>query len=340
MPITEQQVRNILRQVRYPGYTRDIVSFGFVKDIQISDHDLLVHLEVPSTNPNAVAQIKADVETALKTLPGLRRLTVQASSPATAAAAGLPSQKPLEGVRHTVAIGSGKGGVGKTTVAVNLACALQELGLRVGLLDADIYGPSVPKMVGTLEPPTISGNWILPVERHGLKLMSMALLIEPHQAVIWRGPMIMKAMQQFLHEVRWAPLDILLVDLPPGTGDAQISLAQLARLDGAVVVSTPQEVATEVVRRGLTMFDKVNIRILGVIENMSYYICPHCGQRDELFGHNGTEHLGIPVLFRLPLSTEIRTCADQGTPLVRARPDSAVARAFREGAGRLWELLQ
>jgi ATP-binding protein involved in chromosome partitioning len=252
----------------------------------------------------------------------------------------LPPAQRIEGVKHVIAVGSGKGGVGKSTVAVNLACALQALGLKVGLLDADIYGPTVPKMLGALDEPTVTGEKINPVEKYGLKLMSMALLMDPSQAVIWRGPMIMKTMQQFIREVNWAPLDVLVVDLPPGTGDAQISLSQLLVLDGAVVVTTPQEVAMEVVRRGLTMFEKVNVRVLGLVENMSYYVCPHCGGRDEVFGHDGARQLGVPVLFRLPLNAEVRACGDRGEPLLRALPKSDAAQAFQQGAETIWRQLQ
>lgn len=340
MPITEQQVRDALRQVRFPGYSRDIVSFGFVKSIRVGGGDMEVILEVNTRDPSVQAQIQAESEAVLKRLPGAQRVVVSMTVPSAPPSAGVPEPKPVEGVRRVVAIGSGKGGVGKSTVVVNLACALQERGLRVGLLDADIYGPSLPKMLGTLEPPAMAGDRIVPIEKYGLRLMSMALLIEPGQAVIWRGPMIMKAMQQFLHEVAWAPLDVLLVDLPPGTGDAQISLAQLVRMDGAVVVTTPQEVATEVVRRGLTMFEKVHVRVLGLIENMSYYVCPRCGHRDEVFGRDGAQQLGVPVLFQLPLSSEIRASGDRGEPLVRAQPHSEMAQAFRKGAEALWKLLQ
>jgi len=339
MPLTESQVLDALRRVRFPGYSRDIVSFGFVKSVAVSGADVRVALELTTREPSAAELIRRETESVLRALPGVGAVKVELAT-AAAVVSSVPTPQRVEGVRYVVAIGSGKGGVGKSTVAVNLACALQELGLKVGLLDADIYGPTVPKMLGALEEPTVTADRINPVERFGLKLMSMALLLEPGQAVIWRGPMIMKALQQFTQEVQWAPLDILLVDLPPGTGDAQISLSQLLALDGAVIVTTPQEVAREVVRRGLTMFEKVNVRVLGLIENMSYYVCPHCGARDEVFGCDGARELGVPVLFRLPLNADIRACGDRGEPLVRAMPSSAAARAFREGAEKLWRQLQ
>jgi len=345
MPLTEQQVLDALRQVRFPGYSRDIVSFGFVKSVAVTGGDVRVLMELATRDPSAAAQIQCEVENALRALPGVGHVTVQVAASRLAATAppvagGLPTPQRIEGVKRVIAIGSGKGGVGKSTVAVNLACALQELGLKVGLLDADIYGPTVPKMLGAIDEPSVAGDRINPVEKYGLKLMSMALLLDRSQAVIWRGPMIMKVIQQFTHEVNWAPLDVLLVDLPPGTGDAQISLSQLLVLDGAVIVTTPQEVAMDVVRRGLTMFEKVNVRVLGLIENMSYYVCPHCGQRDEVFGHDGARQLGVTVLFRLPLNTEIRACGDRGEPVLRAMPSSAAAVAFRQGAETIWRQLQ
>ncbi|MBM3860218.1 MAG: Mrp/NBP35 family ATP-binding protein [Verrucomicrobia bacterium] len=339
MPLTEQQVRDALRQVHFPGYSRDIVSFGFVKSVAIAGGDVRVAVELTTRDASVAAQIQREAEAALRALPGVGEVSIQLA-PTQPPPAGVPTPQRIEGVRRVIAIGSGKGGVGKSTVAVNLACALQQRGLKVGLLDADIYGPSAPKMLGTLAQPTVTADRIDPVEKHGLKLISMALLLDPSQAVIWRGPMIMKVLQQFTHEVNWAPLDVLLVDLPPGTGDAQISLSQLLALDGAVVVTTPQEVAMEVVRRGLTMFEKVNVPVLGLIENMSYYVCPHCGERDEVFGHDGARQLGVPVLFRLPLNTEIRACGDRGEPIVLARPDSETAAAFRKGAETLWRRLE
>lgn len=339
MPLTEQQVLDALRRVHFPGYSRDIVSFGFVKSVAVTGSNVRVSVELTTRDPAVAAQVQREAESAVRAVPGVGDVSVQLAA-AQPVVTGVPAPQRIEGVKRVIAIGSGKGGVGKSTVAVNLACALQTLGLKVGLLDADIYGPTVPKMLGAIEEPSVTGDRINPVEKHGLKLMSMALLLDPSQAVIWRGPMIMKAIQQFTQDVNWAPLDVLLVDLPPGTGDAQISLSQLVALDGAVIVTTPQEVAMEVVRRGLTMFEKVNVRVLGLIENMSYYVCPHCGGRDEVFGHDGARQLGVPVLFRLPLNTEIRACGDRGEPVLRAMPTSEAARAFREGAERIWRQLQ
>jgi ATP-binding protein involved in chromosome partitioning len=351
-PLSEERVREALQQVRFPGFSRDIVSFGLVKSISVTgSNDVTVALQVASRDPEAPNKIVAEAEAALKSLPGAGRVRVEISvqqpppQPGAMAGAASPMSPPrIEGVKHVVAVGSGKGGVGKSTVAVNLACALSGLGRRVGVMDADIYGPSVPKMMGTLQRPTISDERLDPVENFGLKLMSMALLLDSASPVIWRGPMIMKAIQQFSRAVNWGALDALVVDLPPGTGDAQLSLAQTIALDGGVIVTTPQDVALEVARRGIAMFEKVNVRILGIIENMSWYVCPHCGKRDDVFGHGGgrqeAQRLGAPFLGEIPLYTEIRICSDKGLPVVVASPSSEPARAFRQCAEALLEQLE
>jgi len=347
-PLSEERVRETLRQVKFPGFSRDIVSFGLVRAVTVTpDNDVSLALEVTTRDPAVPQQIQREAEAALRSLPGIGEVQIQMiaqqpAQPAPGAPAGMASTK-LPGVKYAVAVGSGKGGVGKSTVAVNLACALGGMGLKVGLLDADIYGPSVPKMLGTLTRPTVTDEKLDPIEKFGLRIMSMALLLEPDQAVIWRGPMIMKAIEQFCRSVNWGALDVLLVDLPPGTGDAQISLAQIIALDGGVIVTTPQEVAMEVVRRGLVMFEKVNVRILGLIENMSYYSCPHCGRSDDIFGHGAArteaEHLGVPLLGEVPLNSIVRECGDRGEPVVLAVPASPAAAAFKQCAAAVWEQL-
>ena len=349
-PITEQQVRETLRKIHFPGFSRDIVSFGIVKSVVVGpDRDVRVALEVSTQDPSVPQKIRSDVSAELQKLEGIGAVSIDLLSPppatrpgaATAAAGGPPR---IAGVRHAIAIGSGKGGVGKSTAAVNLACALVQAGYRIGVMDADIYGPSVPKMMGTVERPSITNERLDPVEMFGLKLMSMALLMDRDAPVIWRGPMIMKAIQQFTHAVNWGELDVLLVDLPPGTGDAQLSLAQTVALDGGVIVTTPQDVALEVARRGIAMFEKVNVRILGILENMSYYVCPHCSQRDDIFGHGGAQHeaerLEVPLLGEIPLYTNVRVCGDQGLPIVAAEPDSPPARAFRAAAEAVMQRLK
>jgi ATP-binding protein involved in chromosome partitioning len=339
-PPTEAQVRAALQTVKFPGFSRDIVSFGLVKSITIGDA-ITVALHVVTRDAQVPAQLEHDVTAALKSF-GKIKVEITAQQPPTqgqvplAGSTGGAIRPGIPGVKHIVAVASGKGGVGKSTVAVNLACALSQLDQRVGLMDADIYGPSVPKMMGKLDRPTITGEKLDPVENFGLKMMSMGLLLDGGSPVIWRGPMIMKAIQQFSLAVNWGTLDTLVVDLPPGTGDAQLSLVQTIALDGGVIVTTPQDVALDVARRGIQMFEKVNVRILGIVENMSYYVCPHCAKHDDIFGHGGgrqeAERLEVPFLGEVPLFTEIRICGDKGVPVVLAAPQSEAAQAFRRCA--------
>lgn len=345
--ITEEQVRTALATVKFPGLNRDIVNFGFVKAIHLgADNAVQVVLQVATRDTAVPLQIREAAVEAVSALPGVGRVRVQlADVPVPAAPTPLPGMGPprIAGVKYVVAVGSGKGGVGKSTVAVNLAVALSGMKLKVGLLDADIYGPTVPKMLGGLVRPTVTGEMLDPVDRFGVRFMSMALLLDPGQAVIWRGPMISKAIEQFCRQVSWGELDVLLVDLPPGTGDAQLSLTQLIALDGAVIVTTPQEVAMEVVRRGLAMFAKVNVKVLGLVENMSHYACPHCGKTDDIFGRGGaraeTERLAVPLLGEIPLNGEVRRCGDEGKPVTLALPESETAAAFRKCAAAVWQHL-
>ena len=351
-PLNEDQIRAALRQVKFPGFNRDIVSFGLVKSISITgNNDATIALHIVTRDEAAPAQIKRDTAAALGALPGIGLIDVQITTerPQQAPSSNAPGAAPpaapkLPGIKHIIAIGSGKGGVGKSTVAVNLAAALAQLNQHVGLLDADIYGPSIPKMLGTGERPTISDDKLDPVEKFGLKIMSMALLLDNDQPVVWRGPMVHKAVQEFTHAVNWGTLDILLVDLPPGTGDVQLSLAQIIALDGGVVVTTPQDVALEVARRGIAMFEKVNVKLLGIIENMSFYVCPHCGKHDDVFGHGGgrreAARLHAPFLGEVPLFTDIRVCGDKGQPIVIAEPQSPPAIAFRHCAEALLNQLE
>jgi ATP-binding protein involved in chromosome partitioning len=335
--LTEDQIKDALKSVKYPGYSRDIVSFGLVKQLAVNEGAVSVSLQLTTANPQAAQQLKQDAESALRAVPGVKSVYVEVKQPATAPSAATPGsqfapQAKVPGLNRIVAIASGKGGVGKSTVSVNLACALQHLGKKVGLLDCDIYGPSIPLMMGVHAKPTISPDEkMVPPSGHGVKVMSMGLLVDGDQPVIWRGPMIVKTIQQFFGAVEWGTLDYLLVDLPPGTGDAQLTLCQTVPLDGGVIVTTPQEASLGVVRKGIAMFQKVNVPILGIVENMSYFTTP-TGERVEIFGHGGgrgeAERQGFGFLGEVPLFTEIREAGDQGVPLVVSAPDEAPAQAF------------
>jgi ATP-binding protein involved in chromosome partitioning len=333
--LTEDDIKKALQAVKYPGYSRDIVSFGLVKQIATKNGAVSVSMQLTSSNPDAAQQIKAESERVLKALPGVSAVHVEVKLQPGAQAAQSPwsQQSKVPGIRRVVAVASGKGGVGKSTVSVNLACGLQHLGAAVGLLDCDIYGPSIPLMMGTREKPRVSDDetMLFPVVAHGIKLMSMGFLLQDDQPVIWRGPMINKTIGQFLHGVLWDELDFLLVDLPPGTGDAQLSLCQTVPLDGGVIVTTPQEASLGVVRKGIAMFEKVNVPILGIVENMSYFTAPS-GERVEIFGHGGgrleAERQGIPFLGEVPIFTEIREGGDHGLPVVVSGPDKPAGQAF------------
>ena len=345
---TEDQAREALKQVKYPGFTRDIVSFGIVKQIAVSGSDVTVTMQLTASDTKAGDRIRADAEQALRQLPGVGRVSVEMSVQAAAQAPAGHSaieKRRVPGVARIVAVASGKGGVGKSTVAVNLACALAQMGLKTGLMDCDIYGPSVPLMMNVHERPSASDNeHINPLTNHGVKLMSIGFLVEGDTPVIWRGPMIMKAVQQFIHNVNWAPLDVLLVDLPPGTGDAQLSLAQVTELDGGVIVTTPQDASLGVVRRGIGMFQKVNVPITGIIENMSYFVCPHCNTRAEIFAHGGgraeAQRQSVPFLGEVPIYPEIRAGGDSGRPVVVSAPQSPAAKAFTDIARALIERIK
>ncbi len=345
--ITEEQIKAALRAVKYPGFSRDITSFGLIKQVAVNGGAVSVQMDLNSSNREAAQQIKSDSETVLRALPGVTNVFVEVKT--TAPTQGQPAQSPWTGqarmprVKHVVAVASGKGGVGKSTVSVNLSCALKLLGLRVGLLDCDIYGPSIPLMMGVHEKPTVSADdKLVPPENYGVKLMSMGFLIEGDNPVIWRGPMITKTIQQFITTVAWGDLDFLLVDLPPGTGDAQLSLCQTVPLDGGIIVTTPQEASLGVVRKGIGMFHKVNVPILGIVENMSYFTTPD-GQRHEIFGHGGgrseAARQETSFLGEIPLFTEIREGGDRGVPITVSNPNSAPAQAFIQIAEALRDKL-
>ena len=342
--LSQETILESLKAVKYPGFSRDIVSFGLVKDISIANGTVNVTMQLTSANPDAARQIQTEAGRVLKTLPGVNQVHVEVRQPATSQNAPtnpFTNQKGVPGVKRVIAVASGKGGVGKSTVAANLACALTHLGATVGLLDCDIYGPSIPLMMGVHEKPTVSADErLVPPVAHGVKVMSIGLLLTDGQPVIWRGPMIAKTIQQFLFAVEWGGLDFLLVDLPPGTGDAQLSLCQTVPLDGGVIVTTPQEASLGVVRKGIAMFQKVNVPILGIVENMSFFTAPN-GERVEIFGHGGgraeAARQNVPFLGEVPIFTEIREGGDRGMPVVVSAPNHAAGKAFIQIADTLCE---
>jgi ATP-binding protein involved in chromosome partitioning len=330
--ITEQQVLGALSQVDEPELHRDLVSLKMIKDIKILND--AVNFTIVLTTPACPlrSQIESEAKAAVAAL-GAKQVNIKWD-------ANVPSDARITGrlnipVRSTIAVASGKGGVGKTTVSVNLAVALAQMGAKVGLMDADVYGPNIPIMMGINEQPhATKDQHILPLEAYGVKLMSMGFLVPPEQAVIWRGPMLHSAIRQFLSDVDWGDLDYLVIDLPPGTGDAQLTLAQSVPLTGGVVVATPQDVALADVVKGIAMFQKLEVPVLGVVENMSYFLCPHCGERTDIFAHGGAQKMaekyGAPFLGEIPLDVAIRVGGDTGKPVTAAQPDSAYAQAFKK----------
>lgn len=350
---TRDQVLEALKTVRFPGLSRDIVSFNFVRELRVEEGNVSFIVHFQTENPAIGEQIVREAEAAVRALPGVSSVDVKLEvvpkgSTPPPQAGGAPQGDPqiLSQVRYKIAIASGKGGVGKSTVSTNLALALRALGNTVGLLDADIYGPSQQMMLGIEGRPQVDeqDEKIIPMERHGVKTMSLGLITDPDTPVIWRGPMVMKALDQFLRDVKWGELDYMLIDLPPGTGDAQLTLTQKVALTGAVIVTTPQDVALIDARKGLAMFRKVNVPVLGIIENMSYFICRHCGQREEIFGHGGgrktAQMLNVPFLGEIPIDPKVVVGGDSGEPIVSLDPSSPAALAFVELARQIVEAME
>lgn len=370
MSVTIEQVRDALSRVASPQGA-PLAEAGVLSEIIINDGKVFFSINVDAAEAKAWEDVRARADAAVRALPGVTSsmiaLTAEHKPGPTAGAPpqarrGVPPasahrapqaphgspmarQAPVEGVRAIIAVASGKGGVGKSTTALNLALGLRDLGLRVGVLDADIYGPSMPKLTGIREKPQLNdAKRMIPISRFGLAIMSIGFLVEEETPMIWRGPMVMSAITQMLREVEWGALDVMVVDMPPGTGDAQLTLAQQVPLQGAIIVSTPQDLALIDARRGLAMFTRVNVPVLGIVENMSYFQCPHCGTRSDIFGHGGARHeadkLGVPFLGEVPLHMQIRATSDAGTPLVESEPDGDHAAAYRAIASAIRDRLK
>ena len=338
-----------LKRVHYPGSRRDIVTLGLVGKVQIQDDSVVVHVRASSVKEDVLRHLRGRITQELTAVPGIDHVHIhafaaQAGQDAPTGATpqagnrAVRERADIPGVRRILAVASGKGGVGKSTLAVNLALALETLGNTVGLLDADVYGPSIPLMMGTDAVPRAGQNKkIHPVEKYGVQLISMGFFLDDQSPVIWRGPIVMSIVRQFLREVVWNDLDYLIVDLPPGTGDVALTLAQEVPLHGGLIVTTPQDVALHDVQRGIAMFKQVNVPILGVVENMSYYRCPACGERDEVFGHGGAHKTGLPVVGEIPLVEDVRARGDAGKPLLVSDADHPAAQAFLGIARRVAE---
>ena len=349
--INEQQILDTLKSVK--DGEQDIVTAGMVSGLQIKDGHVAFAIEVDAARGAELEPLRKQAEKAVHDLDGVLSATVvlTAETTGSGAAGGGAEHHPagtgphailMPGVKSIIAVASGKGGVGKSTTAVNLALALSAQGLKVGILDADIYGPSIPRMLGVSgEPQSSDGKTLDPMEGHGIKCMSMGFLIEEETPVIWRGPMAQTALQQMMRDINWGSLDVLVVDMPPGTGDVQLTMAQQVPLTGAVIVSTPQDIALADARRGLNMFRKVDVPVFGIVENMSYFACPHCGERTEIFSHGGAREeaklLSVDFLGEIPLDIDIRVTSDGGDPIVASQPDSEHAKAYRAIAETVWE---
>ncbi len=337
--LTEDAVLRALTAVQDPDLHRDIVDLGFVKNLRIDGPAVAFTIELTTPACPVKDQMKAEAEQAVLALPDVDRVDIEMSAQVTSSRPSYEDRPAIPGVKNVIAVSSGKGGVGKSTVAVNLACALHQTGARTGILDADLYGPNIPMMLGVSGQPMVQGKRILPFERDGIQAISIGLLVPDDQPVVWRGPMLHSAIKQFLFDVDWNNLDYLVVDLPPGTGDAQLSLAQQAHIMGAVVVTTPQDVSVHDVRKAIRMFETVKVPILGVVENMSYFSPPGSDERYHIFGKGGGQRIesefGVKLLGQLPIDLAVREGGDSGSPVTLTHPDSEIAAAFREVAGQV-----
>jgi ATP-binding protein involved in chromosome partitioning len=373
-PVLKERVLDALKHVKGPNLSGDIVSLGLVSEVVIRGGKVYFAISVDPARASELEALRQAAEKVVKELPGVDAVAVTltadreaGATPAPAGGNGRGARTPpppptspvargaaqsarhrtgaIPGVSHIIAVASGKGGVGKSTTAVNFALALQDQGLKVGVLDADIYGPSMPRLLGIFgKPQQLAGDKLAPMEAYGLKVMSMGFLVDEETPMIWRGPMVMSALSQMLKDVAWGELDVLVVDMPPGTGDAQLTMAQQVPLAGAVIVSTPQDLALIDARKGLNMFRKVDVPVLGIVENMSTFICPHCGSATDIFAHGGAQseakRLGVPFLGEVPLTLAIRETSDAGKPVVVSAPSSPAAEAYRGIAAKAWAELE
>lgn len=350
MELSPESVRNILKSVKYPGFTRDIVSFGLVNDITVEGSRVNIGILLPKPDNQIEDQIKESVRRTLLESSGISDVIINIGAREQKAPVGQSQQKATEkaktpDIKYYIAVASGKGGVGKSTVAVNLAIAISKVRKNVGLMDADIWGPSTPTMMGIFEKPIATPDQkIIPIDKYGLKVMSIGFLINEDDTVIWRGPMVHGAVKQFIEDVEWRGTDYLVVDLPPGTGDAQLSLAQTVPISGGVIVTTPQHVALIDVKRGINMFKKLNVPVLGVVENMSYLELPNSNQIIDIFGRGGgkdmADRLNVPFLGEIPIDPEIRKGGDEGNPIILSHPESPAALAFMDIAKKVLEALE
>ncbi|HWO56432.1 MAG TPA: Mrp/NBP35 family ATP-binding protein [bacterium] len=335
---TEAQILQALKTIIDPDLHRDIVSLGFVKDIAVCEDLVKVTIELTTPACPVKDDMKAQAERVIRALPGVSMVNIKMTAQVRPTLSEM-GQALIPGVKNVIPVGSGKGGVGKSTVSANLAVALAQTGASVGLMDADVYGPSIPTILGITEPPVPGERGIIPVTAYGVKVISMGFFLKPDQAVVWRGPMLTKMIEQFLGGVEWGEIDYLVVDLPPGTGDIQLSLCQRIPLTGAAIVSTPQDVALKVAEKAVIMFNQLKTPILGLIENMSYFTCSHCNHREYIFDNGGArraaDRLGVPFLGEIPLATRLRETSDSGVPIVIAEPDSESAIAFQQIARNL-----
>ena len=337
--VTEAAVLDALKVVKDPDLHQDIVTLGFIKNLKIESDRVSFTIELTTPACPVKDQMREQAHAAVTAVPGVKAVNVDMSASVRAVAAPDGGRAPVEGVKNIIAVGAGKGGVGKTTVAVNMAIALAKCGGRVGMIDGDIYGPNVPMMLGIKTQLTTDGKKIIPAEQYGIQVISMGFMTSDDSPVIWRGPMLHGAIQQFFREVRWDNLDYLIVDMPPGTGDVALSLSQTVPVAGSIVVTTPQQVSLADSRRAVRMYQKLNIPALGIIENMSHFVCPNCHHEADIFGHGGgqqmAEQLGVAFIGRIPIYQPIREGSDNGVPLVMSEPDSVAARAFMAAAERV-----